>query len=251
MKLTGKVAIITGAGNGIGREIAREFAVQGAKVVVSDCDNESGSETVELIKKEKLDAVFIQANLPNESDIDRIVSSAVENFGRIDILVNNAGVGGTLSSLADITIEEWDSVIGVNLKAPFLLAKKVLPEMLKAGKGNVINIASMAAYAAGRGGVAYTASKHGLIGLTRQISMMHGHQGIRVNSICPGPIETRMIKRLLEIPEHPLCQKIKASPAGRAGQAEEVAKLALFLASDDSDFIHGASFNVDGGYTIF
>ena len=123
--------------------------------------------------------------------------------------------------------------------------------MIKHGTGNIINIASMASLAAGRGGIAYTSAKHGLLGFTRQISLMHGPQGIRINAILPGPIDTAMIRRILEMPQHPVCQKIKASPAGRPGQPEEVAKLALFLASEDSAYIHGAAFEIDGGYTIF
>ncbi len=251
MKLKDKVAIVTGAGSGIGREIAREFAREGAKVAVSDFLKDTGEETASFIKKENGVAVFIQADASKEPDIDNLINKTVEQFGKIDILVNNAGIGGSLASLGDITVEEWDSVMDVNLKGPFIASKKALPHMIKNGKGNIINVASMASFAAGRGGIAYTAAKHGLLGLTRQMSFMHGNQGIRVNAICPGPIETPMIQRVLEMPQHPLNFKIKASPAGRPGKSEEVAKLALFLASDDSSFIHGAAYQIDGGYTIF
>lgn len=251
MKLNDRVAIVTGAGSGIGRETAREFAREGAKVVVSDFLKETGEETADIIRKENGTAIFIQADASKEQDIENLVNKTASEFGKIDILVNNAGIGGSLASLSEITIEEWDRVMEVNLKGPFLASKKALPHMIKNGKGNIINIASMASFAAGRGGVAYTAAKHGLLGLTRQISFMHGAQGIRVNSICPGPIETPMIQRVLEMTQHPMNIKIKMSPAGRPGKSEEVAKLALFLASDDSSFIHGASYQIDGGYTIF
>ena len=251
MKLKDKVAIVTGAGNGIGREIAREYAREGAKVVVSDFVKETGEETVALIIKNGGTAVFIQADASKESDVENLINRTVSDFGKIDILVNNAGIGGTLSSMNEITVEEWDQVMAVNLKGPFIASKKALPFMIKNGKGNIINVASMASFAAGRGGLAYTAAKHGLLGFTRQLAFMHGAQGIRTNAICPGPIETAMIKRVLEMPQHPLNMKIKASPAGRAGKSEEVAKLALFLASDDSEFIHGAAYQIDGGYTIF
>lgn len=251
MKLKDRVAIVTGAGSGIGRETAREFAREGAKVVVSDFLKETGEETADIIRKENGTAIFIQADASKEQDIENLVNKTASEFGKIDILVNNAGIGGSLASLSEITIEEWDRVMEVNLKGPFLASKKALPHMIKNGKGNIINIASMASFAAGRGGVAYTAAKHGLLGLTRQISFMHGAQGIRVNSICPGPIETPMIQRVLEMTQHPMNIKIKMSPAGRPGKSEEVAKLALFLASDDSSFIHGASYQIDGGYTIF
>jgi len=251
MKLKDKVAIVTGAGSGIGREIAREYAREGAKVVVSDFVKEKGEETVDLIKKDGGTAIFIQADASKETDIDNLMNRTASDFGKIDILVNNAGVGGTLSSMHEITVEEWDQVMAVNLKGPFIAVKKALPYMIKNGKGNIINIASMASFAAGRGGLAYTAAKHGLLGFTRQLAFMHGNQGIRSNAICPGPIETAMIQRVLDMPQHPLNMKIKASPAGRPGKAEEVAKLALFLASDDSEFIHGAAYQIDGGYTIF
>lgn len=251
MKLKDKVAIVTGAGSGIGREIAREFAREGAKVVVSDFLKETGEETAAIIAKESGAALFIQSDASRETDVENLVNKSISEFGRIDILVNNAGIGGSLASLSDITVEEWDRVMEVNLKGPFIASKKALPHMIKNGKGNIINVASMASFAAGRGGVAYTAAKHGLIGLTRQISFMHGAQGIRVNAICPGPIETPMIKPVLDMPQHPLNIKIKMSPAGRPGKSEEVAKLALFLASDDSSFIHGAAYQIDGGYTIF
>lgn len=251
MKLKDKAAIVTGAGNGIGREIAMEFAREGASVVVSDFDVAGGEETLSLIKKEGGKAVFIKSDASVEKDVEDLISRTVAEYGKLDILVNNAGIGGTLSSMNEITVEEWDKVMAVNLKGPFIASKKALPHMIKNGKGNIINIASMASFAAGRGGLAYTAAKHGLIGFTKQLSFMHGAQGIRTNAICPGPIETAMIKRVLEMPQHPLNMKIKASPAGRPGKAEEVAKLSLFLASDDSEFIHGASYQIDGGYTIF
>lgn len=251
MKLKDKTAVVTGAGNGIGREIAREYAREGAKVVVSDFAKDSGEETVDLIYKRGGTAIFVQSDASSETDVENLVNRTITAFGKIDILVNNAGIGGTLSSMNEITIEEWDQVMAVNLKGPFIASKKVLPHMIKNGKGNIINIASMASFAAGRGGLAYTAAKHGLLGLTRQMAFMHGAQGIRTNAICPGPIETAMIQRVLEMPQHPLNMKIKASPAGRPGKSEEVAKLALFLASDDSEFIHGAAYQIDGGYTIF
>jgi len=251
MKLKDRVAVVTGAGSGIGREIAKIFAKEGAGVVISDFVKETGEETADIISKAGGKVIFVQSDASRESDVENLFAKAVADFGGIDILVNNAGIGGSLSSLNEITVEEWDQVMAVNLKGPFIAAKKALPHMVEKGKGNIINIASMASLAAGRGGIAYTAAKHGLLGLTRQISFMHGVQGIRINAICPGPIETPMIQRVLEMPQHPLNFKIKASPAGRPGKSEEVAKLALFLASDDSEFIHGAAYQIDGGYTIF
>jgi NAD(P)-dependent dehydrogenase (short-subunit alcohol dehydrogenase family) len=166
-------------------------------------------------------------------------------------LVNNAGVGGSLANMDQITDEEWDKVLATNLTAPFQIMKRVIPVMEKAGGGKIVNVASMASTAAGRGGIAYTTAKHGVLGLTRQVSLDHGHAGIRVNAVLPGPIDTQMIARVLAMPQHPLNMKIKMSPAGRPGQPEEVAKAILFLASEDSSFIQGAALAVDGGYTIF
>jgi len=251
VKLEDKVAIVTGAGSGIGRAIAREFAREGARVVVADCVQDAGEETVKLVKNAGGEARFTLVDVSSEDDVDRLVTETVAAYGRPHLLVNNAGIGGSLATMADITVAEWDKVMGINLRGPFLMVRRVLPEMLQQGGGNIINIASMASLAAGRGGIAYTTAKHGLLGFTRQVSFLRGPQGIRVNAILPGPIETPMIQRILALPQHPVCQKIKASPAGRPGQPEEVAKLALFLASDESSFIHGAACCVDGGYTIF
>lgn len=251
MKLKDKVAIVTGSGNGIGCAIALEMAREGAKVVVSDIDSDCGANTVEMIKKEGGEAIFVEADMASEADIDKLVTKTVETFGRVDILVNNAGISGGLALLTEITAEDWDHLMAVNLRAPFLASKRVFPEMMKNGKGNIINIASMASTAAGRGGLPYTVSKHGVLGFTKQLSLMIGPMGIRVNAVLPGPIDTAMIQRILAVPEHPVCMKIKASPSGRVGKPEEVAKVVVFLASDDASYVHGATFEVDGGYTIF
>ncbi len=251
MKLADRVAIVTGAGNGIGCEIAKELARQGAKVVVSDVVEDCGLGTVEMIKKEGHEAIFVLADMASEADIDMLVTKTVETFGKVDILVNNAGISGGLAFLTDITAADWDQLMAVNLRGPFLASKRVFPEMAKNGKGNIINIASMASTSAGRGGLPYTASKHGLLGFSKQLSLMVGQAGIRVNTVLPGPIDTAMIQRVLAMPEHPVSMKIKASPSGRPGQPEEVAKVVAFLASDDSSYVHGASIEVDGGYTIF
>lgn len=251
MKLENKVAIITGSTRGIGRATAKLFAAEGAKVVVVGTNAELGENCVAEIKTDGGEAVFCKTDVTSEESLSALVKVALDTYGRIDILVNNAGVGGSTANMNDITMDEWNKVLTTNLTAPFMLCKKVIPVMEEQGGGAIVNIASMASTGAGRGGLAYTSAKHGLLGLTRQMSMDHGRTGVRINAVLPGPIETDMIARVLAIPQHPVCMKIKMSPAARAGRPEEVAQAVVFLASDDASFIHGAALAVDGGYTIF
>ena len=251
MKLENKVAIITGSTRGIGRATAKLFAAEGAKVVVVGTNAELGESCVAEIKADGGKAIFCKTDVTSEESLSALVKAALDTYGRIDILVNNAGVGGSTANMNDITMDEWNKVLATNLTAPFMLCKKVIPVMEEQGGGAIVNIASMASTGAGRGGLAYTSAKHGLLGLTRQMSMDHGRTGVRINAVLPGPIETDMIARILAIPQHPVCMKIKMSPAARAGRPEEVAQAVVFLASDDASFIHGAALAVDGGYTIF
>lgn len=251
MKFQNQVAIITGSTKGIGKATALLMAAEGAKVVIVGTTEEAGNAVVEEIKAAGGEAFFQKTNVTSAADLDALVSAALDQYGKIDILVNNAGVGGSLANMDQITDEEWDKVLATNLTAPFQIMKRVIPVMEKAGGGKIVNVASMASTAAGRGGIAYTTAKHGVLGLTRQVSLDHGHAGIRVNAVLPGPIDTQMIARVLAMPQHPLNMKIKMSPAGRPGQPEEVAKAILFLAGEDSSFIQGAALAVDGGYTIF
>lgn len=251
MRFENKVAIITGSTKGIGRATAILMAQEGAKVVITGTTEEAGNEVVSIIKEAGGDAFFQKTDVTSAEALDALVKAALDHYGKIDILVNNAGIGGSLANMNQITDAEWDKVLATNLTAAFQIMKLVIPVMENNGGGTIVNVASMASTAAGRGGIAYTTAKHGFLGLTRQISLDHGHTGIRINAVLPGPINTQMIARILEMPQHPLNMKIKMSPSGRPGEPEEVAKAIAFLASDESSYIHGASLAVDGGYSIF
>ena len=190
MKLENKVAIITGSTRGIGRATAKLFAAEGAKVVVVGTNAELGENCVAEIKTDGGEAVFCKTDVTSEESLSALVKVALDTYGRIDILVNNAGVGGSTANMNDITMDEWNKVLATNLTAPFMLCKKVIPVMEEQDGGAIVNIASMASTGAGRGGLAYTSAKHGLLGLTRQMSMDHGRTGVRINAVLPGPIET-------------------------------------------------------------
>lgn len=251
MKLENKVAIITGSTRGIGRATAELFAKEGAKVVVVGTKEGLGTEVAEEIRTAGGEAIFCKTDVTSEESLDNLVKTTIDTFGRIDILVNNAGVGGTTANMNQITMDEWNTVLATNLTAPFVLCKKVIPMMEEQGTGTIVNVASVASTSAGRGGLAYTSAKHGLLGLTRQMSLDHGRTGVRINAVLPGPIATEMIARVLAIPQHPVTMKMGMSPAKRPGEPIEVAQAIAFLASDEASFIHGAALAVDGGYTIF
>ncbi|SCL95908.1 SDR family NAD(P)-dependent oxidoreductase [Sporanaerobacter sp. PP17-6a] len=249
MKLNNKVAIVTGAAAGMGKAIAKEFAKEGAKVVVnySRSSQEAGAIVDEIIK-DGGEAVAVKADVSKSEDVKQMIEKTIDKFGKIDILVNNAGILDDYTPVVDTSEELWNRIIGVNLKGPFLCSKYAIPYMLKEKKGVIINLSSIAGFVSGGGGAAYTSSKHGVIGLTKQIAYDYGKLGIRANAICPGAIKTRMTEEILKNDDAPVMEAIKSVPAGRYGYPEEIAKLALFLASDDSDFIHGTPILIDGGW---
>jgi len=244
-KLDGKVALITGAASGIGRASALLFAKEGAKVAVIDYAPEGGRETAEMIKEAGGEATFIEADVSKAADAERMVKATVDTYGRIDILFNNAGIMGTFGSTEKTTEEKWDLIMNINLKGIFLGSKYAIPVMLNQGGGVIINTGSFVGIDALTRLAAYTASKAGVIGLSKAMAMEYGGRKIRVNCICPGGIHTPMTAPAGS-GEPPI---LPGQPIRRQGQPEDVAHAALYLASDDSSYVTGAILTVDGGYT--
>lgn len=241
-----KVAIVTGAGSGIGRAIALLYASEGAKLVVSDIDETGGNETVSQIKAKGGDAIFVKANTAKPEDSEKLVQAAVKQYGGLHIAVNNAGIGGPLSMTGDYPVEGWDKVISVNLSGVFYGLRYQIPAMLASGGGSIVNIASILGKVGTKGSPAYVASKHGVIGLTEASALEYADKNIRVNSIGPGYILTPLLTKSLDAATMKALEGMH--PMGRLGTSEEIAELALWLNSDKASFVTGAYYNADGGY---
>ena len=249
-RLDGKVALITGAASGMGRAAAELFAREGARVVVTDVVEDAGAAAAAAIRAAGHEATFVRADVSRADDCERMVTSAVDTYGALHILYNNAGIfpaddGGLL----DTPEATWARVIDVNLKGVWLGCRAAVPAMLASGGGSIVNVASFVAFVgAATAQVAYTASKGALLSMTREIAVEYARRGIRANALCPGPVETPLLAGLLADP-YQRARRLVHIPMGRLGRAEEVAKAALFLASDDSSFMTGAALVVDGGIT--
>jgi len=251
MRLKDKVAIITGAGSGIGRATAVLFAKEGAKVVVVDIDKKAGEETVRIIRSNGGEAIFVQADVSKATDAERIVKTTIEEYGKVDILFNNAGVWVRgIDTVVDAPEEEWDRVININLKSVFLCSKYAIPEMIKNGGGVIINMASAQGLVGTAGYATYCASKGGVVLLTKATALDYAPYNIRVNCLCPGAVATPPLYKKGWPNDPKLKQIIKElEPIGRPAEPEEIAYAALFLASDESSFMTGAALVVDGGWT--
>ncbi|MCL5010874.1 MAG: glucose 1-dehydrogenase [Patescibacteria group bacterium] len=248
MRLNNKTAIITGAGSGIGRTIALLFSGEGVKVVVADWSEKNGQETADMIKKQGGSAVFVKTDVSKAEDVAKMADVCLKEFGRIDILVNNAGIV-KMGPLHETSEDDWDAVLNVNLKSVFLSCKKVIPEMLKQGKGKIVNIASVAGLVGFENTGPYCASKGGIIALTREMALEYAKNKINVNCIAPGVIKTAMTKDMLA--DTAAKSGFEAqTPYPRLGEPEDIAQAALYLASDESDFTTGEVLVVDGGWTI-
>ena len=249
-RLDGKVALITGAGNGMGQVASVLFAREGARIVVADFSESGGAETVAAVEAVGGEAAFVKVDVANADQVEAMISFAMNRFGALNVLYNNAGIFPADDGGATETPEPtWDRVMEVNLKGVWLGCKYGIPAMLESGGGSIVNVASFVALmGAATAQIAYTASKGGVLAMTREIAVEYGRRNIRANSLCPGPIATPMLEELMSDPERK-ARRIVHIPMGRLGQAEELAKAALFLASDDSSFMTGSQLVVDGGIT--
>jgi NAD(P)-dependent dehydrogenase (short-subunit alcohol dehydrogenase family) len=245
--LENKVAIITGAGSGIGKAIAHLYASEGAKVVVSDIDEKGGNETVSEIKEKGGDAYFIKADSSKPEQNESLVQQTVEHYGGLHIAVNNAGVGGPSAPVGEYPIDGWDKVISINLSGVFYGMRYQIPAMLESGGGSIINIASILGSVGFANSSAYVAAKHGVVGLTKNAAIEYAEKNIRVNSIGPGFISTPLLEKNLD--EAAINGLSSLHPMNRLGKPEEVAELVLWLGSSKASFVTGSYYTVDGGYT--
>lgn len=243
----GDVALVTGAGSGIGRAVAELYAVNGARVVVSDVDQEGGTATVEAIRSQEGEAIFVEADVSDPQACEMLVKAARETFGRLDIACNNAGIGGESKPVADYSLESWQRVIATNLSGIFYCMKYEIPAMLETGGGAIVNLGSILSRVAFAGSPAYTSAKHGLLGLTETAALDYATRGIRINAVGPGFIRTPLIAGMLRQPgvEEEL---VSLHPMGRLGEPEEVAELVIWLSSEKASFVTGSYYAIDGGY---
>lgn len=242
-RLKDKVAFIVGGTSGIGEATAIAFANEGAKVIVGGRNEEKGQEIVEKVKDNQGEATFVSIDVSDASSVKEAVKQCIDAFGTIDILYNGAGIHDEYANALETDEETYDKIMAVNLKGPFLTTKEVLPIFLEKGKGKIINIGSQGTQVAGPGGSTYVTTKHAIEGYTKQLSYDFGSKGVNANVLAPGFIDTPMVEGIEE-------ERLKDIPARRAGNPEEIAALAIFLASDESDYMHGSTVLMDGGWNI-
>jgi NAD(P)-dependent dehydrogenase (short-subunit alcohol dehydrogenase family) len=250
MRLSDKVALITGAAAGIGRETALLFAQEGAAVVAVDISDPAGQETVRMITDRGGRAVYVHSDVSRAADCENMIGAAEQHFGALHVIFNNAGIMHSADDNAVTTEEDvWDLTMAVNLKGVFLGCKYGIPALRRAGGGSIINTASFVALlGAATPQLAYTASKGGVLALTRELAVVHARENIRVNALCPGPLRTELLMKFLDSEEKKQ-RRLVHIPMGRFGEAREMAQAALYLAADESSYVTGSSFTVDGGIT--
>lgn len=245
--LEDKIALVTGAGSGIGKKIALLYASEGAKVVVSDINEKAGQETVYEIESKGGVSLFIKADTSVPADHQLLVEETVKQFGALHIVCNNAGIGGPIASTGEYPIEAWDKVLSVNLSGVFYGLHYQIPAMLNSGGGSIVNIASILGMVGTKGSPAYVAAKHGVVGLTKAAALEYADKKIRINSIGPGYIVTPLLTNIMD--DVALKSLASLHPMGRLGEPEEIAELVLWLSSDKASFVTGSYYTIDGGYT--
>ena len=252
MRLQDKVAIITGAGGGMGRVASQLFAKEGAEVVVAEFSEAAGRETVRLVEEAGGTATFVRVDVSKEADAKAMIDHAVATYGRVDVLYNNAGIMPEADhSVIDTDVAAWDQVMAVNVRGVFLGCKYAIPVMLAQGSGSIINISSFVALmGCSNPQDAYTASKGAVLALTKSLAVQFGPRGVRSNAICPGPVETPLLMDWLVKDEEAKRIRLARNPTGRFGKPEEIVYMAMYLASDESRWTNGASLVVDGGITV-
>ena len=246
--LAGKVALVTGAGSGIGRASALTFAREGAKVVVADVVVEGGEETVGMVKTAGGEALFVKADVSQAAEVEALINKTLATYGRLDCAHNNAGIEGAVATTAECTEENWDRIIAINLKGVWLCMKYEIPQMLKQGSGAIVNTASGAGLVGIPRAGAYVASKHGVVGLTKTAALEYAKAGIRVNAVCPGVIDTPMVQRITSRGPHLVERMAAGEPVGRLGKPQEIAEAVVWLCSEAASFVTGHAMAVDGGY---
>ncbi|MDQ0897718.1 MULTISPECIES: SDR family oxidoreductase [unclassified Paenibacillus] len=251
MKLHNKVAIVTGAASGVGKAIAELYAKEGAKVVVADINNDTISAVVDGINQAGGTAIGLVANVMKEEDIQAMVDKAADEFGSVDILVNNAGIMDGFRLIETVQDDLWERVLTVNLTGPMRAIRKAIPYMLEKGAGVIINIASAAGITGGKGGVAYTSAKHGLVGLTKNVGYMYAKSGIRCNAIAPGGVRTNIALSNIDMAGMQTYREGAGTQRCEPVDPMEIATVALFLASDDSRFVNATVVAADGGWTAY
>ncbi|MFC1919823.1 SDR family oxidoreductase [Chloroflexota bacterium] len=249
-KLEGKVALVTGGGSGIGRATALAFAREGAKVAVSDVVVSNGEQTVQIIKEAGGNALFIKADVSVAKEVEALITSVIGNFGSLDYAHNNAGILGDNAQTAECTEENWDRTLNTNLKSVWLCMKHEIQIMINQGCGAIVNTASTAGLVGEAGMPAYTASKHGVVGLTKAAALEYAKEGIRINAVCPGATRTPMIENILQGDPEIEAFVASRSPFGRIGSPEEVAEAVVWLCSDAASFVTGHTLVVDGGLVV-
>ena len=251
MQLKNKVVIITGAGSGIGAATAKLCAAQGATVILSDIDLESAEKVSQTITNAGGEAIVIGANVAKYNEVENLINTTIEKYGRIDVMVNNAGIGPRkMLKVADHTLEDWDHVIAVNQTGVFYCMKLALQQMLKTGGGNIVNVASLAGLKASGKNLSYSASKFAVVGMTKSAALEYASKNIRINAVCPGYTESKLLDQLLSMRPDMDELLLKLVPMKRFGLAEEIAEAILWLASDNTRFITGQTITLDGGASL-